>query len=183
MVLRDLMRHAARRSCHSGPDPTGRPQLLTGVTVTGGPIAAGISWVILRRNGADHNRIMRLALSVLGTLALAVVGLLMAGSMPDSISLLQLSRAAAWARLQGRQVPPSGDVHETRGGPTGTERAGRSHPGLFLAPGLWCVRARQVKSDCQDERCRPRIYGIEQQRLMAAESVDDEPDDEPEQSH
>ncbi len=58
------------------------------VTGAVGLIVAGIYWGILRRHGPDHTRILRLTLWVLVILAVGVVGLLLAASMPDSSSFL-----------------------------------------------------------------------------------------------
>ncbi len=58
------------------------------VTGTVGLIVAGIYWGVLRQQGPDHHLIMRLTLWVLVILALGVLGLLLAGSMPDSSSFL-----------------------------------------------------------------------------------------------
>ncbi len=64
---------------------------LSGLLIVAGAvglIVAGIYWGILRRQGPDHHLIMRLTLWVLVIVALGVVGLLLAESMPDSSSLL-----------------------------------------------------------------------------------------------
>jgi hypothetical protein len=53
-----------------------------------GLVTAGIYWGILRRHGPDHYRIMRLTLWILVILAMGLVGLLLAESMPDTTSLL-----------------------------------------------------------------------------------------------
>ncbi len=58
------------------------------ITGAVGLIVMGVYWGILRRHGPDHTRIVRLTLWILVILALGVVGLLLAESMPDSSSFL-----------------------------------------------------------------------------------------------
>lgn len=53
-----------------------------------GLIVMGVYWGILRRDGPDHTRILRLTLWLLVILVLGVVGLLLAESMPDSSSFM-----------------------------------------------------------------------------------------------
>jgi hypothetical protein len=58
------------------------------VTGAVGLIVAGIYWGILRRPGPDHHLLMRLTLWTVVIVALGIVGLLLAGAMPDSTSFL-----------------------------------------------------------------------------------------------
>ena len=45
------------------------------------------------------------------------------------------------------------------------------------------VDAGEIHGDREEQRARPEVDGIERQRLLVADEVPDQPDDEPEQRH
>jgi hypothetical protein len=67
-------------------------------------------------------------------------------------------------------------IEASRGGPI---------PGLLFAVLLRAPRVRraEIKRDREDQGGGPGVYGIEQQRLMAADVVGDQPYDKPDDGH
>lgn len=43
--------------------------------------------------------------------------------------------------------------------------------------------AAQIEREREDQRARPEVHGIEEQRLLVSDEVEDEPDYEPDECH